>query len=160
MQDIGAGQQVVLAKDLSAPDIETIVRHHSVYGLISVEEVGRRREKVSPLVYALGRSVPLQKMHDQIRINESILIRQGKESRELAAVQTNDFLEKKLQEYQLPDRVVGMDFEVIEEKRDAATNLTPEISEGIHVTRSEPSDDKPKQGRPASRRANRRRSAA
>lgn len=154
LQDIGVGQQVVLAKDLSGPDIDAIVEHHARYGMISVDQVGKVRNRMFPLVYSVGRSVPLQKMSDQIELNKAVLVERGKESRIQAAVQSNEYIERTMRDMQLPDRIESLNMEIVEEHRDTTTDNSPEVAEGIRVDRSAPrgTPSKPTRGRPRVRR--------
>jgi hypothetical protein len=58
LQDIRAGQQVVLARELTKPDIDAIVEHHARYGMIEAGNAGRTR-MVAPLLYSVDRQIAL-----------------------------------------------------------------------------------------------------
>jgi hypothetical protein len=152
LQDIRAGQQVVLARELTKPDIDAIVEHHARYGMIEAGNAGRTR-MVAPLLYSVDRQIALSRIQEQIRRNSEIQVAQGKDSRQLAAVQTNDYVEQQLRDMKLPDTLTEMSMEITEESRDTRTDASPQVAEGIRVTRNEPSDATPSRARRPRRRA-------
>jgi hypothetical protein len=181
-QEIPAGGQVRLLANggnLNQHDIDAIVRHHRPYGMIPVDEVGKRgMTSFHGLVYSLDKPVSMVKLRELIQHNRAVLVEQGRINRQNAAVAVNDRLQQQINESGRGDVLRELVMEVEERtqtrpssdqrnkqidamERDLAENLPfvgntgrARTDEGIRVTTEVRPDSQPP------RRRSRRRAAA
>jgi len=135
MVTIPAGQQRRIAGVQSPIDVDSIVEHHSRYGLRSVVEVGKAVGQV-PLIYSLDKPISATRIVEQMNLNQRVLNRQGEEFRRAAAIQTHDWVEKKVQDMRLPGEVDEVEMAVVEEDRgkNASDEVRP-VSDSTRVSR-------------------------
>lgn len=149
VQQIPIGGQVQLTGELSAPQIDSIVRHHATYGLLRHDEIDRSREFVG-LVYCVDRPVTAAMIERVNRHNTNILEARGKVIRQNTAVAQNQQLETSLLEADRQETLKAMDVTIVEEKPDPRSETAP-IAEGIRVSRNEAESPPPKGARKVSR---------
>lgn len=163
VQQIPTGKQVEISGDLSTAQVDAIIDQHRPYGLIGVDEVDRTRA-YSGLVYSIDKPVSPARIQQLMGNNLDVLEERGRESRELAAVQTSNEIEETMQTERMPGALKNLEMEVVEQ-RDQRSNGPEMIPERTRVTRDEnapprsSSKAKPKPkttgrgGRPAQRKA-------
>ena len=120
-QRIDPGGQIrISAKggNLSPEDIEAIVRHHAVYGLIPVSEVATRTEDFRGLCYSIDTPISVDRLREQIMKNREVMISRGVEARRAAAVASDSRLRQDILEQGRPDHLMGLTIEV--EEQDSA----------------------------------------
>lgn len=149
-QDIPIGQQVVVTGDLTTAQIDKIVAHHRKYGMRSVQEIGNLREFVGTC-YSVDTPVPRMAIKDGIEANLAVLIDQGKQFRQEAAVATSNALETQLAEQGRPEGLRALALEVVEEEPSGGYRTEKPIGEGIKVTRNETEAPRPQRRRGAQR---------
>lgn len=137
---IEMGGQVRLPEDLNPIDVEAIVKQHSRYGVVMVEEVNRTRPFVG-LCISLDKPVPIETIQIGRRHNLDVLRQRGKEIRQAAAISINNAMEEQTPALQ------ALEVSVIEEQR--KDGVDAEFAEGIRVSRFEPPGETPP---PAARR--------
>lgn len=88
------GSQAKLPKgNLSQPDIDAIVGAHEPYGLIPVSEVNRTKPFIG-MCYSIDKPIPLEAIQNGIAHNDEVLVKQGEEIRQLAAIAVNNAIEE------------------------------------------------------------------
>jgi len=155
MQTIAIGGYVQLSGDLNQPQIDSIIEHHTRYGMVSEDEVDRTKGFIG-LYYTIDRNPKLAKIYDALKHNEEVLNARGKELRKEAAVFTSAAIENNVPNGALKE----LEMSVVEERRSGReVTDNPSIAEGVRVSRDH-------QGPPAAesraeqRRRNSRRNAA
>ena len=135
MVTIPPGGQRRIAGIQSPIDIDQIIAHHSRYGMRSVVEVGKTAQEV-PLIYSLDKPISSLRITEQMTLNQGVLGRRGAEFRRAAAIQTHDWVEKKLQDMRLPGEVDEVEMAVVEEERgrNASDDIRP-VSDSTRVSR-------------------------
>ncbi|HEV2303155.1 MAG TPA: hypothetical protein VGR91_16430 [Stellaceae bacterium] len=136
-QTIPIGGQLQIAgerKELSQPAIDGILLQHNKYGLVSVEEA-RRTGKFSGLVYSIDRPVSFAHLSELVDRRRGILAEQGRQTRADAAIATNEYINDAMAQQQRPDRLRGLEMEILEQSRDMRTDDSPEVAEGVRVVR-------------------------
>lgn len=173
IQRIAPGNQVRISArrgDLNQNDIDAIFDQHRKYGLIRSDEVRRGDHYLHPLVAGVDKPVPVARIIEQLRLNREVLIEQGKQTRQAAAVALNDQIENNIAMNGGPDvlRQVEISVEEMSPTRVFDRNgregdngiareldAVPPIGEGVRVTRDEQTGEPPARntkGRGRSRR--------
>ncbi len=136
LQPIRAGGQVRISGDLNQIQIDAIIEHHRIYGMISVEEAARVKE-FAGLCYSIDKPISFEKLTQMVEHNDDVLTERGKKMRAEAAVATNEQLEQQIIENRMPDRLQSLEMSVEEVDRDQR-DPTPGLAEGVRVTRTAP----------------------
>ena len=92
-QDIPAGRQVILGGDMEMPEIETIVRQLTRYGMVGCVDVPRLK-KIAPLVFNVGQPVPAEIMRRVRDVGSAIKIEQGRLRRQKAAISVSESVQR------------------------------------------------------------------
>lgn len=172
IQRIPPGGQIrISAKrgDLNRIDVDDILDQHRKYGMVREDEIGKV-EGLCGLVCAIDRPVNLDKVIAQIRRNRSVLVEQGRQAREAAAVSINHQIEANIAAMGSPDVLRNLEYSVEEVKsatvRDRVSRAdndgmtqalvdTPAIGEGVRVSNDAPPPLKPGRTRLSGGRARR-----
>lgn len=134
-QSIAIGGQIVLADDLRPMDVDAVKDQHERYNMIHVDRIGTVRAFV-PLVYSLDRPVRSERIAEQVEANQLILVERGRKIRQDAAIAVNARVENQLAEDRAEARLNQLEMSVVEENRDPRDE-SPEVAEGVRVTRGE-----------------------
>jgi hypothetical protein len=156
-EPIIAGSQIWVAKrDLPSTVIDSIIQQHRVYGLGTVQEA-LRDPNFSGLAYSIDRPVSQMMIIQLATRRQQILVEQGRRSRQEAAVATDASIMDLMQSSGLPGRLEEVDMSVqeVEGTRDPRDD-SPEVSEGVLVTRRSPGEKSTPRSRGQGRRAARR----
>ena len=86
MQNIPIGRQIKISGELTAPDIEMILKQHAKYGLIHISEIDRTRPYAG-LCWS-EKPVSVERLKRQWLHNQGVLTERGKGYRQAAAVAT------------------------------------------------------------------------
>ena len=132
-QPIPIGQQIQISGDLTAEDVEMIVKHHSRYGMIPAEKVNNSRT-FNGLCYSVDKPVKMDSIQNLIELNTDVLIQRGKQMRQEAALATSSFVEAKMNN-EFGDGAPGlreMEMSVVEENPDERSSIGP-IAEGYRI---------------------------
>ena len=153
-QTIRVGSQERISGNLSTPDIDAIIAQHAPYGMVSADELDRVKGFVG-LCYSVGKPIPAAKIERAMNENISVLIRRGKETREMGAIASSVAIENTLAEQSRPEILKEFDASIVEENPDARGDAGgPAISEGVRVNRLADPDGHvpPQSGRSAGKR--------
>jgi RecG-like helicase len=126
-QTIPIGGQIVLSGELSQKDIELIIEHQSVYGMVSSKEFTRYKDVIIPYIYSIDAPISENIIAELIEQNRTVNIDQGVKRRQEAAVQVNNVIEQGT-----TDTLKNLEM-TIEEL--PSKTKDPEFSEGVRVTR-------------------------
>jgi len=126
-QTIPIGGQIQIPGDLSTPDIEAIVRQHTVYGMVSVQEIDRTKDFIG-ICYQLDRKVDMERVKRAAIHNLGVLNERGRKLRQEAAVAVNNAIEEQTNGVQA--------FEMsIEEQESQGKDI--EVNEKVRVSKYE-----------------------
>lgn len=115
-QEIPAGGQIQISGDLTSEDVEAIIKQHSKYGLIHLDQIPRS-QGVCTLCYLVGeRPIRLERIQELVLRNDRVLRQRGKEAREAAAIALNEQIEQNMLEQQMPGRLAELDVSVVEDQ--------------------------------------------
>jgi hypothetical protein len=137
IQPIEPGAQIqVGGKQLSTPQIDSIIAQHAPYGLVSVAEAFKRgvRGRFDGMAYSIDQEVPLVKLYEMVELRKGVLGVQGERMRTMAAIATNEYIEGEMQARAIPGRQTATDVSIEEMTRDV-NDTSPEISAGVSVRR-------------------------
>jgi hypothetical protein len=93
-QPIRIGQQVVLGRELSKPEIDALVEQIETYGGVRVGDYTGVKGKVISYLYDIDKEIPRKEIERVMRHNTGQLTLIGKEAREQAAIAVNEAMEK------------------------------------------------------------------
>ena len=101
--------------DLTQPQIDAIVEHHSKYGMVNAIDMNAAdaRRKTTSSIYSVGHPVPSGKIEAILLRNYAVLDERGKLLRKEAAVASNDALARTLAE-QNRQTGIGADIKAVE----------------------------------------------
>src|ERR1700752_37516 len=85
-QAIPIGGQIRISGELSAKDIELIVEHHSIYGMVSAKEFTDYKDVYIPYVYSVDEPVSSDQMTELVLQNREFNRLLGVKQRREAAV--------------------------------------------------------------------------
>jgi hypothetical protein len=148
MQRIGPGSQIRISGDLNQPEIDSIVKQHEKYGMLSVDEASRVKRRFVGLCYSVDAPVKIERMEIVLDMNNKVLVAEGERLRREAAVATATAIEKELEP--VGGNLTALEMSVVEERRDGRDVTDPEIAEGVRVDRTH--DGEPAKDNAASRR--------
>lgn len=158
MQEIPMGSQIVVGqRDLTKDEIDYVLKQHKQYGLRSVAEA-QRDPNFSGVCYSVDRHVSLPLLYELMAHRTSVLSEIGRKSREAAAIATDDQINDAMMQSRMPLRLQELEMSVEEMTRDQR-DQSPEVSEGVRVSRK-PQDPAPDARRRGQNRAAGRRSRA
>ena len=127
-QTIKIGEQIKISGDLSIQDIESIVRQHAKYGLISVDEIASKGRFAS-LCFQLDKPINPAKIEMLANRNMGVLMERGREQRKNAAIVMATTLGANGRERGLGD-LAGVEVETIEEDTPNARHRQAATGEG------------------------------
>lgn len=155
IQEIPLGGQIQvpgMGRDIPNELADEVIEQHRRYGLMSAAEA-LKAKTFSGIVYSLDKPVSLPVLHELVNKFRGILTERGRQLRTEAAIATNDFIEGKMFEEQIPGRLNTLEMSVEEEERGTHDD-SPELSEGVRVFRPRESVEPRGRGRkPLSRRS-------
>jgi hypothetical protein len=140
-QDIPIGSQVSLGGDLSADQIELIVKQLQPFGLRSVDEIARQRNFVG-LCYSIDKPVKIDAFGSAFEKNDEMLNQRAEERRATVAEAIANANQRIAQE-------AGIEHQRTEVETIEDTRGTPQVASGIEVTAEgvEPRRDGRRKGR-------------
>jgi hypothetical protein len=134
MQEVPSGGQVMIAgREMSQKEIDAILKQHEVYGLTSVADASKN-PKFWGLVYSIDRPVTLVNLSGLVDRYTQQQVQRGRDARTAAAIATNEAVEQSMQRNQIPGRLENLEMSVEEVSRDQRDE-SPEVSEGVRVSR-------------------------
>lgn len=150
-QIIRPGGQVQIAGDLVAGQIDAIIDQHRVFGMVKTDEVAARQRAgaVVPLVYSIDKPISEAFLNALMTNNTTVLVEEGRQARELAAISVSNGIENDMEDQQMPGKLGKLEFEIVED-RTAKSDGEESVPQRIRVTR-EAEEGKP-QPKPRSRR--------
>ena len=135
-QEIPIGGQILVAgKDLPQGVVDGIVAQHRVYGILPASEALTGRVQYSGVCYSIDRPVRYDHLLQLVNGYRTILVDRGRKLREEAAIATDDYINQQLFSQQVPGRLENLEMSVEEVSRDQRDE-TPEVSEGVRVSRA------------------------
>jgi hypothetical protein len=117
-QTIPAGGQIVISGELSEKDIDIIVHHQSMYGMVSNKEFPSYKGFFIPYIYSVGEPITEDQIAQLIVQNREYNVKLGIKQRQEAAVTVSKVIEDNI------NTIPG-----ISGTRDRLTNLEMEIDE-------------------------------
>jgi hypothetical protein len=117
--------------ELDSVTIEQIVGYYTIYGMVREEETPHRG-KMIPMVYSIDRPMKLASFQKFIDHNNFVMIAQGKESREAAAISISDMINDNNAQQGIPDRLKVFEMSIQEESNN------PTYAEGIRYDLNAP----------------------
>lgn len=126
-QTIPIGGQIRISGELSTKDIEMIVEHHTIYGMVHYKELSDRKDIFIPYIFSVDNPISSDTIADLIVQNREFNTELGKKQRQQAAITVNSMIEESSN-----DVLKNFEMTIVEQQskdRDAT------ISEGIRVTR-------------------------
>lgn len=132
-QKIAIGGQIKISGNLTTDDIELIIKHHSKYGMVSVNDA-HKTKKYIPYIYSLDKPIPAPIIEHAVNHNDTVLKLRGMELRKEAAVAESIRLENSLQESGRPEALHSFETSVVEENFKGREDAEP-IAEGVRVIR-------------------------
>lgn len=152
-QEIQIGSQIQVAgRDLTQEAVDQVLAAHRKYGLISVSEALSGKSRFYGLCYAIDKPVRLDVLHELVNRYRGILVDQGRRLREEAAVATDAYINDQMLQNQVPGRLDRLEMSVEEVSRDQRDE-SPEVSEGVRVTRIQRGEPAPTRRRGRGRAA-------
>jgi len=132
MQNIPPGGQIAVSKDLNPVQLEAVVQHHRMYGMVHADE---RPNGYSGLCYSVDKPVKLDRIQNAVVHNDAVLAERGRKQREDAAIAVNSQIETQMREQDMPGNLRVLEMEAVEEVSGADT---PRVAEGVRVSRESP----------------------
>lgn len=130
-QHVPMGGQVQITGDLSAAEIDFIVKQHVPYGLVEVSEIDRTKV-FTGICYSVDKPIPANRLQRLMLHNQTMLIRQGEEIRKAAAIVSTQQLEADLREQRIPEQLRAFEASIEEVDPPQQADYTP-LSEGVRV---------------------------
>lgn len=85
-QPISIGGQICIPRDLTQEQVDHIVEHHKIYGMIPANEIGSRRSRAAAYAYQVGKPFDPEVISQLMSINRGVMIETGEQTRKDAAV--------------------------------------------------------------------------
>jgi hypothetical protein len=130
-QLIPIGGQIKLSGELTTDDIDRIILHHAIYGMVAAKELSNYKGYHIPYVYSVDEPVSAELIAELIVQNREFNDHLGKVLRQDAAVAVNATIESNLPP-QSTERLTNLEM-TIEEL--PSKDRDPVINEGIRITR-------------------------
>ena len=147
--EIKAGAQIKVPDDLTTPQVDSIIRQHARYGMVSVAELDRTRPFVG-LCYSLDKPVSVDSIRRGLSHNDDVLREKGRQLRQEAGIAAFEAAEQAANEV---SQVTGADLSLnvaelsvteVDQDRNAPSREGEAVAEGVRVTRNEePGPTKP-----------------
>jgi hypothetical protein len=129
-QQIQPGSQIVVYQPGASLDVlRAIVDQHSVYGLIDVAEIDRRKPFVG-ICFRFDKAINVEKIMQADEHNSDVLTRESQETRKLSAAALHSAIERAT-EGQV--RIDNLQLEVVQQNG----NSEPGLNETVTVSREE-----------------------
>ena len=130
-QSIPIGGQIRISGDLSQKDIDLIIEHHSIYGMVPAKDLHRFKGFLTPYIYSIDDPVTAEQMTELILQNREYNKQAGIKLRREAAVTVTSEIEE-----QMPQNINYLkNFEMTIEEL-PSKDRDAEINEAIRVTRN------------------------
>jgi hypothetical protein len=126
-QNIPIGGQIRISGELNQEDIDLIIEHHTVYGMVHYKEIAKHKYMEIPYIYSVDNFIPSDVIRELIIQNREFNTEKGKSQRQAAAITVNNMIEESLS-----DTLKNFEFSVVEEQ---SKDRDPTFSEGVRVTR-------------------------
>jgi hypothetical protein len=133
VQPIRPGGQVQIAGDLNVKQIESIIEHHSRYGMVAVSEIDRTKRFVG-LCYSLDKPVSAARIHQLMNGNMDVLELKGRKMREEAAIAVSNEIEDTMREQRMPGELKAFEINVTE-VRTPQSDSEETLPQRVRVTR-------------------------
>jgi hypothetical protein len=130
-QNIPIGGQIRISGELSAKDIDAIVEHHVIYGMVHAKEISNFKGFLIPYVYSIDEPVTVEIMTELIVQNREFNRLLGIKQRQEAAVTVNQQIEDQFPE-NMKNNLKNLEMTVEELP---SKDRDPTINEGVRVTR-------------------------
>lgn len=131
-QKIQPGTQERISGDLTAEEIDHIVKKHAKYGLISQDEIDRSKA-FHGTCYSVGKPITAARLAYLMDHNLGELVDLGRTIRQANAIAQNGNVESALRESGRPERIAALDMTVQQEDQDPRNDV-PQFSVGMMVT--------------------------
>lgn len=145
--EIPIGSQVNLPDDLKTDEVDAIIKHHSIYGLASANEVASVKDYTGT-IFSLGKPIPAMRIEELMLMNRDQLIDLGKQIREDACIASHNIAEDAVGTISQgggPDAPLRkMQVEIIEQNPDPRNEV--QVSEGFRIDRTAPQQQAKQQG--------------
>lgn len=129
-QNIPIGGQIRISGELSPKDINLIVEHHSVYGMVQAKELSKFKGFYIPYVYSTDEPISAELMTELVLQNREYNRALGVKQRLEAAVTVNNNIEE-----QMPPNINYLKNLELTVEELPNKHHDPEINEGIRITR-------------------------
>lgn len=126
-QMIPIGEQIRLSGDLSKEQIDIVINHHTIYGMIAAKDISQFKGFHIPYVYSIDNPISAEVIAELIVQNREYNFQLGKRLREEAAVAVSNTIEENTTDHL---KSLEMTIEEMPSKERDAT-----FSEGIRITR-------------------------
>jgi hypothetical protein len=126
-QTIPIGGQIRIAGELSQKDIDLIVEHHTIYGMVHFREISDHKDIFIPYIYSVENYMSSDTIAELIVQNREFNDEQGKKQRQAAALTVNNMIEETIS-----DTLKNFEMTVVEQD---SKDRNATVSEGIRVTR-------------------------
>src|SRR5579871_663208 len=126
IQQIGIGRQIQISGELTAPDIEAILKQHARYGLIHVSEIDRTRP-FTGMCWS-EKPISVEKVKRLWMHNQGVLADRGRAQRQAAAISAHEQIEE-----QNPGALKALELSVEEVPTEGKPDT--DFAEGTRVTR-------------------------
>ena len=137
-QQIAPGAQIVVYQpNASLEVVKAIVDQHSMYGLIDVAEIDRRKPFVG-LCFRFDKPIVVEKIMQADEHNSGVLERESQEARKLSAAALHNAIERATEG---AVRVENLELEVVQQNG----STEPGLNETVSITRE--GGEPPRRGR-------------
>lgn len=123
---IDIGGQIRISGDLTTPEIEAIVGQHRKYGMVEVGEIDRTKPFVG-LCYSVDKPISVERIRNALVHNAEVLTEIGRARRQEAAIAVSNQLEA------VTPGLQALEMSFVEEQ--GKSGASPQIAEGVRVTR-------------------------
>lgn len=132
-QIIQPGQQIRLTNDLSKIQIDDIVSHYTIYGMIEYREIDMTRG-FAGLCFQVDQRMEADRLTELMLRNQRISVDNARQMREEAAIAAHAAIEQRQME-KLPDAtLVHVDLEIEEVRSKNSNDESPLESHSMRVT--------------------------
>lgn len=102
MQRVQAGGQMLVAGDLSPPQVDEIIVQLRHYGAVDAKDIDRSKDFVG-LAFSVDKPIKADVIGRALEHNDVVLLKKGQDTRRTVAVAINQSIERNLQESQMPE---------------------------------------------------------
>ncbi|MGH8321589.1 MAG: hypothetical protein ACRESI_06515 [Gammaproteobacteria bacterium] len=129
--EIPPGEQREVAKNLTSTDLEYILAHQSIYGMVSEREVDHMKRFVG-LCYSVDSPVKASTLLHAFKNNDVVMIETARENRKRTAAAIASELDSNMRDANSPSHVGRVTVEVSEVTKPGHDQT---LNEGIEVTK-------------------------